>query len=347
MLAATLVTLIAAGRRALSKVPWLRLDALDTPVKNAPLPIKNAPVTLPLAVTLVTPDKLPTTFAAFTLPRPQASSAMSWPSLERAMKASAPRVVIPRPVEFRKKPVVGWSVYAMLGLTDEPLARSVYVARRRVAVKLPRIRSCPLDIFYFFLREKKVSRKKKSMVLVLQMNKPTKRVDPARERWKRLMKDIDAMVDRNGCWDAKHDAGIAPHYVRGPLSEGQLETETVYYTLDGAQRVTGFLMARWTGREMKTIAVCSEATAPPGTGKAIVLHSLADARLRQKQQASLRALPHVFGYYARFGYARAPINAKGTNVDGYLHTKNLRNAVNWRVAPGTQTPGTRSPARAR
>jgi len=181
------------------------------------------------------------------------------------------------------------------------------------------------------------------MVLVLQMNKPTKRVDPARERWKRLMKDIDAMVDRNGCWDAKHDAGIAPHYVRGPLSEGQLETETVYYTLDDAKRVTGFLMARWTGREMKTIAVCSEATAAPGTGKAIVLHSLADARLRQKQQASLRALPHVFGYYARFGYARSPINAKGTNIDGYLHTKNLRNTVNWRAAPGTQTPGTQTP----
>jgi len=43
--------------------------------------------------------------------------------------------------------VVGWSVYAMLGLTEDPLARSAYVARRRAAVKFPRMRSCPLDIY--------------------------------------------------------------------------------------------------------------------------------------------------------------------------------------------------------
>ena len=170
------------------------------------------------------------------------------------------------------------------------------------------------------------------------LDKSPKRMNA--RHWNDVMKKIDDLVRRGGCESAR--SVVAQHYVSGPGAEARDAADTVYFAQDVHRRVIAFALVRWHASDMETLAVCSERSAPPGTGKALMLRSLADARARGKTGAVLHALPGVLAWYPRFGYVRAPPeeNVGGGDVHGYLHRKKLSDAANWLPATAFDPPAT-------
>lgn len=91
-------------------------------------------------------------------------------------------------------------------------------------------------------------------------------------------------------------------------------------------RVTGFLLGQYKANKVYIIVVCAQ---EKGLGKILVHETLRIGRSLGHTHVSLHALPHVTGYYPRFGFYFPDGHQVGSNVDGYYMEKNLSNTINW------------------
>lgn len=99
-------------------------------------------------------------------------------------------------------------------------------------------------------------------------------------------------------------------------------------TPDG--QVSGFLLGQYKGSKVYVIVVCSKER---GLGKTLIHETLRIGRSQGHTHAGLHALPHVTGYYPRFGFSFPDGRKVGSDIDGYYMEKNLSNTVNWFESP--------------